>query len=55
MFDFDKHNIFFYIVLGFVLVICFKIYDESDAYNLKCIISDVDGENIVSENAQSYK
>jgi len=44
MFDFDKHNIFFYIVLGFVLVICFKIYDESDEYNLKCIISDVDGE-----------
>jgi len=44
MFGFDKQNIFFYIILGFVLVICFKIYNESDAYNLKCIISDVDGE-----------
>ena len=44
MFGYDKQNIFFCIVLGFVLVICFKIYNESDAYNLKCIISDVDGE-----------
>ena len=44
MFGFDKQNILFCIVLGFVLVICFKIYNESDAYNLKCIISDVDGE-----------
>ena len=44
MFDFDKQNILFYIVLGFVFVICLKIYNESDAFNLKCIISDVDGE-----------
>jgi hypothetical protein len=44
MFGIDKQNIFFCIVLGFVLVICFKIYNESDAFNLKCIISDVDGE-----------
>ena len=44
MFDFDKNNIFFYIVLGFVLLICLKFYNESDAYNLKCIISEVDGE-----------
>ena len=41
---FDKQNIFFYIVLGFVLLICLKFYNESDAYNLKCIISEVDGE-----------
>ena len=44
MYDFDKQNIFFYIVFGFVLIICLKIYNESDAFNLKCIISDVDGE-----------
>ena len=43
MYDFDKQNIFFYIILGFVLIICLKIYNESDAFNLKCIISDVDG------------
>ena len=44
MFNFDKNNVFFYIVLGFVLLICLKFYNESDAYNLKCIISEVDGE-----------
>ena len=44
MYDFDKQNIFFYIIFGFVLIICLKIYNESDAFNLKCIISDVDGE-----------
>jgi hypothetical protein len=44
MFNFDKNNIFFYIVLGFVLLMCLKFYNESDAYNLKCIISEVDGE-----------
>ena len=40
----DKQSILLYIIIGFVLYICLKIYRESDAYNLKCIISDVDGE-----------
>jgi len=44
MFDLDKHSIFIYIIIAFVIFICLKIYSESDAYNLKCIISDVDGE-----------
>jgi hypothetical protein len=38
-----KQDIFFYIILAFVLFICLRIYAESDAYNLKCIISTVDG------------
>jgi len=38
-----KKNFFFYILLAFILLICLKIYYESDAYNLKCIISKVDG------------
>ena len=37
-------DIFGYIFIFFVLIICLKIYNESDAFNLKCIISDVDGE-----------
>ena len=41
---FNKDSILFYIILAFILVICLKIYRESDAYNLKCIISNVDGE-----------
>ena len=38
-----KHDIFLYIVIGVVLAVCLRIYYESDAYNLKCIISKVDG------------
>jgi len=49
----DKHDILLYFIIGFVLVISLKIYSESDAFNLKCIISDVDGEKYcVRERAQ---
>ena len=44
MIDMDKHSVLIYIIIAFVIVVCLKIYRESDAYNLKCIISDVDGE-----------
>ena len=40
----DKQSILIYIIIIFVIFVCLKIYSESDAYNLKCIISDVDGE-----------
>ena len=36
-------NVFGYIIMGFVLLMCLKIYQESDTFNLKCIVSDVDG------------
>jgi len=39
----EKHNIFFYIFLAFILLLCLKVYYESDAFNLKCIISSKDG------------
>lgn len=32
-----------YLLIGLLLVICIKLYLESDYFNLKCIISDVDG------------
>ena len=34
---------FGYVLFFFVIVVCLKIYLESDAFNLKCIISNVDG------------
>jgi hypothetical protein len=40
----DKHSILLYIIIAFVIFMGLKIYSESDAFNLKCIISDVDGE-----------
>ena len=43
MFNLDKESILLYIIITFVIIIGLKIYSESDAYNLKCIISDVDG------------
>jgi len=38
-----KQNILFYVIVGFVIIVCLKIYYESENYNLKCIISTVDG------------
>jgi len=38
-----NHSWFFYIFLAFILLICLKIYYESDAFNLKCIIASKDG------------
>lgn len=49
----DKHSILLYIIIGFVVFIGLKMYSESDSYNLKCIISDVDGEKYcVRERSQ---
>ncbi len=44
MIDIDKHSVLLYIIIFFVIFMGLKIYSESDAFNLKCIISDVDGE-----------
>lgn len=38
-----KHSTFFYIFLGFVLLLCLVIYSQSDTYDLKCIIASTDG------------
>jgi len=42
--DLGKHNILMWIFIIFIILVCLKIYNESDAFNLKCIISDVDGQ-----------
>jgi len=36
-------NFFGWILIIFIIIIMLRIYWESDAFNLKCIISDVDG------------
>ena len=36
-------GIFGIIVIVFVVIIILKIYHESDMFQLKCIVSDVDG------------
>ena len=39
----EKHGIFFYIFVAVVLLLCLRIYYDSDAFNLKCIIASKDG------------
>ena len=36
-------NLIGYAFIGLLLLVCLRIYQESDTFNLKCIISDVDG------------
>lgn len=38
-----KINLLGYALIALILYICFRIYNESIYFNLKCIISDVDG------------
>jgi hypothetical protein len=38
-----KSDLFIYIFIGFILLVCLKIYSDSELHNLKCIISGVDG------------
>ena len=38
-----KLNLCGYALIALILYICIKIYQESDMFNLKCIISGVDG------------
>ena len=42
--NFFKGSVFLWYLILLLLYICIKIYKESDTFNLKCIISDVDGE-----------
>lgn len=39
----EKHSIFFYVFLAFILFFCLIIYYQSDAFDLKCIIASKDG------------
>jgi hypothetical protein len=39
----EKLNGLGYLLIGFVIIVGLKIYSESDVFNLKCIISNVDG------------
>lgn len=36
-------NILIYLLIIFIIIISYKIYKESDSFNLRCIISSVDG------------
>jgi len=37
------NNIFNFVIIVFIVIIGYKIYTESDSFNLRCIVSDVNG------------
>jgi hypothetical protein len=39
-----KDTIFVVMMVGFILFICYKLYYDSDMFQLKCIVSTVDGD-----------
>jgi hypothetical protein len=41
--NFWKSEILTYVIIGAILLICLKIYSESELFSLKCVISTVDG------------
>jgi hypothetical protein len=55
MFQFISRDFLGYVVLALVLLVCLKIYRESDAYNLKCIISSVDGNRYCVRDRQKLE
>jgi len=45
-----RQDILFYVIGVFILLVCLKIYSESETFKLKCIISDVDGHKYCVRN-----
>lgn len=39
----DKEDIFIYIIIAFIFLLCLKVYSESELWTLKCVVSTVDG------------
>lgn len=50
-----KHDILGYSLFFFILIISYKLYTESDYFNLKCIISTVDGEKYCVRERKNMK
>jgi len=50
---FKNESLVFYVFVGFIIVICLKVYFESDTYNLKCIIATEDGNRYCVRNREN--
>lgn len=40
----DKDSLFIWMMVGFILFICYKLYYDSDMFQLTCVVSTVDGD-----------
>ncbi len=43
----------YYLLIGVVVVVCIKVYMDSEMYNLKCVISGIDGNRYCVRNRVS--
>lgn len=53
--SFIRQDAIFYVIGVFILLVCLKIYSESDVFTLKCIISGVDGNKYCVRNRLKIK
>ena len=40
----EKDSLFIFMMSLFILFICYKLYNDSDLFQLKCVVSTVDGD-----------
>jgi hypothetical protein len=48
-----KSDFLLYVIIGFIVIMCIKIYSESELFSLKCIISSVDGNKYCVRDRQN--
>ena len=51
----NKDDILGYTMIILILIISYKIYSDSDLFQLKCIISDVNGETYCVRERKNIK
>ena len=51
----NKQDILGYILIFFILAICVYIYLDTDTFQLKCIVSTVDGNKYCVKDEKIYK
>ena len=50
-----SENILGYIIIGFILIISIKMYYDNDYFQLKCIVSDVNGKKYCVRERNNLK
>jgi predicted metal-dependent hydrolase len=51
----NKDDIFGWVMIIFILIISYKIYEQSDYFQLKCIVSTVDGDKYCVRERKNMK
>ena len=51
----NKDDIFGWVMIIFILIISYKIYEQSDFFQLKCIVSTVDGDKYCVRERKNMK